>query len=193
MHCVIFAGGKSSRMGKDKALLPFGNYNSLAQFQYERMKEIFLHVSISAKSSDKFDFTCKFIEDLKDVDIFAPTTGFVSIFNALHVDKVFIISVDSPFIDKKSILKLIDADDKSLDAVIAKTKTGMHPMCGIYHKSLHVEFKNMLKQDNHRLGKLLKNSKTKYVFFEDDTIFMNLNHPHEYKSAIIELKKQEKK
>ncbi len=26
---VIFAGGKSSRMGKDKALLPFGGYSTL--------------------------------------------------------------------------------------------------------------------------------------------------------------------
>ncbi len=184
MHCVIFAGGKSSRMGEDKALLPFGSYSSLAQFQYERMKKIFLHVSISAKSSDKFSFTCNTIEDPKNINTFAPTAGFVALFDTLHIKKAFVLSVDTPFIDKSIIQALIDADNDTLDAVIAKTEQGPHPMCGIYHSSLHVKFQEMLDTDNHRLGKLLASSKTKYLYFEDETPFANLNHPHEYKEAL---------
>jgi len=187
MHCVIFAGGKSSRMGEDKALLPFGGYSSLAEFQYERMKKIFLHVSISAKNIDKFSFTCKAIEDPKNITTFAPTAGFVAMFNTLHVKKVFVLSVDSPFINEGTIKALIDADNDSLDAVIAKTDQGTHPMCGIYHSSLHVRFQEMLKNDNHRLGKLLSESNTKYVYFEDEAPFANLNHPHEYQEALARL------
>ncbi|MEA3523314.1 MAG: molybdenum cofactor guanylyltransferase MobA [Campylobacterota bacterium] len=183
MHCVIFAGGKSSRMGEDKALLPFGEYSSLAEFQYERMKKIFLHVSISTKDSDKFSFTCKTIQDPKDIKTFAPTAGFVAMFDALHVKRVFVLSVDSPFVDEITIKRLIEADNDTLDAVIAKTPQGTHPMCGIYHSSLHVSFQEMLKNDNHRLGKLLSISKTKYVYFEDEAPFANLNHPHEYAVA----------
>jgi len=185
MHCVIFAGGKSSRMGEDKALLPFGGYSSLAEFQYERMKKIFLHVSISTKSAEKFSFTCKAIEDPKDISTFAPTAGFVAMFNTLHVKKVFVLSVDTPFVDEKIINALIDADNDSLDTVIAKTAQGTHPMCGIYHSSLHVKFQEMLKNDNHRLGKLLSESKTEYVYFEDEAPFANLNHPHEYQKALL--------
>jgi molybdopterin-guanine dinucleotide biosynthesis protein A len=192
MPCVIFAGGKSSRMGEDKALLPFRENNSLAEFQYERMKKIFSDVYISAKSADKFDFTCKLIEDPKNIDTYAPTAGFVAMFDTLHVSKIFVLSVDSPFVDKDTVLKLIDADNDSIDACIAKTEGGSHPMCGIYHSSLHVSFKKMLKNNTHRLGQLLKNSKTEYVFFKDENPFTNINHPHEYKSAIIELKNREK-
>jgi len=189
MYCIIFAGGKSSRMGEDKALLPFGEYSSLAEFQYERMKKTFTHVAISAKSADKFDFTCKLIQDSKENNIFAPTAGFSAIFNTLHVNKIFVLSVDSPFVDRQSILKLIERDRDDLDATVAKTQSGIHPLCGIYHRSLHVNFKEMLKKGDHRLGKLLSNSKTEYVLFQDEKIFTNINHPHEYKSAIIELKK----
>jgi molybdopterin-guanine dinucleotide biosynthesis protein A len=39
--CVIFAGGKSSRMGEDKSLLPFGTFSSLAEYQYNRLSNIF--------------------------------------------------------------------------------------------------------------------------------------------------------
>jgi len=42
----------------------------------------------------------------------------------------------------------------------------------------------MLKQDNHKLGYLLKNSNTKYVEFENETTFLNLNNPKEYKKAL---------
>jgi len=57
LPCILFAGGKSSRMGEDKSLLPFGGYSSLAQFQYVRLSKLFTHVSISTKTADKFDFT----------------------------------------------------------------------------------------------------------------------------------------
>jgi len=39
--CVILCGGKSSRMGEDKALLPFGEYSTLVQYQYERLQSVF--------------------------------------------------------------------------------------------------------------------------------------------------------
>ena len=55
MPMVIFAGGKSSRMGQDKALMPFGKYNSLAQYQCERLSKIFKNIYISSKTN-KFDF-----------------------------------------------------------------------------------------------------------------------------------------
>jgi len=36
---IIFAGGKSSRMGRDKALLPFGGYDTLTEYQYRRLSQ----------------------------------------------------------------------------------------------------------------------------------------------------------
>ncbi|MDP1784432.1 MAG: NTP transferase domain-containing protein, partial [Sulfuricurvum sp.] len=39
LPCILFAGGKSSRMGSDKSLLPFGGYPTLAQYQYERLSK----------------------------------------------------------------------------------------------------------------------------------------------------------
>ena len=39
--CVIVAGGKSSRMGRDKALLPFGSFPTLTQYQLARLQNNF--------------------------------------------------------------------------------------------------------------------------------------------------------
>jgi len=182
--CVIFAGGKSSRMGEDKSLLPFGGFDTLTQFQLSRLSKIFKTVYISSKDKSKFNFTANFIEDIKSDDIFAPTVGFVSVFKTLHVDSFFALSVDSPFINENQINKIIDADNLHVDATIAKTNSGIQPMCGIYHRSLENNFVNMLKENNHKLGFLLKSSNTSYVKFEDEKAFLNLNNPDEYKEAL---------
>lgn len=181
--CVLFAGGKSSRMGEDKSLLPFGGYSTLAQFQYERLKHLFSRVYISTKNRDKFGFDAPFLLDPPNAD-FAPTAGFVTLFDTLEDERVIVLSVDTPFVDENVFSALLDADNEDLDAVIAKTDSGSHPLCGLYHRSLAKEFERMLMEGDHRLGKLLAHSNTRYVTFVDDQLFANLNHPHEYQEAL---------
>jgi molybdopterin-guanine dinucleotide biosynthesis protein A len=182
--CVIFAGGKSSRMGEDKSLLPFSSFKTLTEYQLSRLSKIFQTVYISTKEKNKFNFDARFIEDVKTDNIFAPTAGFVAIFQQIKDDRFFALSVDSPFINEDIINTILEADSANVDATIAKTEFGTHPMCGIYHRSLKTEFEDMLKNDNHKLGFLLKNSNTQYINFEDEKPFLNLNHPHEYQKAI---------
>jgi len=185
LPCVIFAGGKSSRMGEDKALLPFANSSTLTEYQLQKLQKLFKNVYISCKSKNKFDFDASFIEDVKtNEDIFAPTTGFVAIFKELKEERFFAISVDSPFISKEIIEKIIEKDSLHVDATIAKTAFGMQPMCGIYHRSLEKKFLYMLKENNHKLGYLLKTSNTNFIEFEDEKAFLNLNNPQEYQEAL---------
>lgn len=185
--CVIFAGGKSSRMGEDKALLPFGGFDTLTEFQLDKLSQTFTNVYISCKERSKFHFEANFIEDIQTENIYAPTAGFIAIFENLGCEKFFAISVDTPFITQDVIRAISDAEKQNpnADAVVAKTVAGVHPMCGIYHQSLKDEFKKMLKDDNHKLGLLLKNVNTTFVEFADETPFFNINHPDEYKSALL--------
>jgi len=186
LPCVIFAGGKSSRMGEDKALLPFGGYPTLTEFQYQRLKKIFKEVYISCKNKEKFSFEASFIEDPASSQAFAPTAGFVAIFGALKEEKFFALSVDAPFVDADLIEQLIQSDllQSSYDATIARSTNGMEPLCGIYHRSLEDDFRSMLENDTHKLGFLLKNKNTNYVHFDCVEPFMNLNHKEEYKKAL---------
>lgn len=180
---IIFAGGKSTRMGKDKALLPFGGCNTLSEFQYRRLSRLFKKVYISAKEN-KFDFEASIIKDNHKES--SPLVGILSIFETLKVDKVFILSVDAPFVTKEIIDKLIHSNNK-FDAVVAKSKSGVQPLCGVYKRSVLPIAQEHLKEKNHRLQSLLKKVDTQFVPFEDDTLFINLNHPHEYESALKSL------
>ena len=179
--CVIFAGGRSSRMGSDKALLPFGDASSLIEFQYRRLSRLFEKVYISTKD-DKFDFRAPLILDLPSEMQYAPTAGFVAMFQKLDAEVLFVISVDTPFVETAQIQTLIAAYEDQ-DAVIAKTEHGIHPICGLYHRRLLPRFEKMMNTQNHRLGQLLKEAETTFITFEDESRFSNLNHPHEYEAA----------
>lgn len=182
--CIIFAGGKSSRMGEDKSLLPFGEFHTLTEYQYSRLSQIFSKVYISCKSRNKFNFDANFIEDDNSLDIYAPTIGFLSIYKKLQIDRFFVLSVDSPFIDSKTIERLIDADRFEYEATVARTSLGIEPLCAIYHRSLESKFLTMYQESNYKLRHMLKSSHVRYVDFKKEDSFLNLNHPHEYKKAL---------
>ena len=178
---VIIAGGKSSRMGKDKALLPFGAFPTLSQFQFERLKPWFKNVYLSAKEN-KFDFSCTCIPDKTEVR--SPLIALLSILETVEEEEVFILSVDAPFVGKDTIEKILSSDDGSYDAVIAKSPSGVQPLCGLYKKSMLPFIYRQLEKNNHKLHALLSEAKTHYVVFEDDQPFTNLNHPFEYEKAL---------
>lgn len=178
---VIMAGGKSSRMKRDKALLPFAGYSSLAEYQYRRFLPFFSKVYLSSKS-DKFDFSAEIIEDCYTES--SPLVALISIFETLEVNEVFVLSVDAPFVSEKIIENLyIQAKDES-SVIIAESKHGLEPLCGIYRRTVLDEAKAFLSQRNHRLHTLLNHVKTQKIWIEDSKAFMNLNHPLEYEKAI---------
>ena len=176
---VIFAGGKSSRMGKDKALLPFGKYNTLAEYQFHRLKTIFRQVYISAKET-KFDFAAPVILDRYPTA--SPLVGIVSLFESLECDAVFILSVDAPFVKSSMIASIIEAWEGE-DAVIARSAGKVQPLCGLYAKTILPVAKQEMQKGNHKLGMLLEEVHTKYMDFSEEEAFLNLNYPEEYEKA----------
>lgn len=182
---VLFAGGQSSRMGKDKTLLPFAGYGSLSEFQYIRLSKLFKKVYISAKAN-KFDFQAELIEDRYEVS--SPLAGIISVFETLDADEVFVLSVDAPFVDKKVIETLMQ--HRGHDAIIASTAGGKQPLCGIYRRSILPMAQENFKAEDHRIGNLLNRVDTKFVFFEEEAAFSNLNHPHEYEEALKRIREE---
>jgi len=175
---VILAGGKSSRMKQDKALLPFGGYNSLSEYQYKKFASSFSSLYISSKEN-KFDFDVNLILDkYKDS---SPLVSLVSIFETLpDSNNIFILSVDAPFISDEIVNKLYSEVEEKYDVVVAKSTNGVEPLCAIYKRTVLEEAKKMLNLNQHRLQTLLASLSTKEVFFNEEKAFLNMNYPQEY-------------
>ncbi len=181
LPCVIVAGGKSSRMGSDKALLPFGSFNTLTEFQIDRHKNNFLSLHVSCKTKNKFDFKIDFIEDTDKFNKYSPLIALYSILKKFTTS-VCVLSVDTPFVTSDVYEKLISLKD-DFDAVIARSPYGSHQLCAIYSPRILPILKNQIEKNNHKIRDMLELVKTKYVDFEDDDLFTNLNRPEDYEEA----------
>ncbi len=187
LPCIIFAGGRSSRMGKDKSLLPFGGFPTLAEFQYRRLKPYFQSIYLSAKNN-KFSFEAPLILDDPKQKTHAPTIGLVQVFEELKTDNVFIISVDTPFVGIEHISRLVEAcKGPDYDAIVAHSPKGCHPLCGVYCRSILPALHKAVHEGNHRLSGILEKSKTLAIQFPDDEPFFNINRPDDYTSALKNL------
>lgn len=178
---VIVAGGKSSRMGSDKALLPFGDFKTLTEYQLNRLKPYFPSLYISAKNSAKFQFEASFIEDISSYSEHSPLIALLSILEHFQTP-VCVLSVDTPFVTPEVFEKLYKQLDHH-DAVIATSPCSSHQLCAIYAPSITEKIRELLSHNEHKIRLVLQQSNTHYVPFEDDTLFLNLNYPEEYNKA----------
>ena len=179
---IIFTGGRSSRMGRDKALLPFGSHDTLAAYQYHRLKHIFEKVCISTKKKNLFSFADTVITD-KYPD-YSPMAGLVSVLESIDAPECFVLSVDVPFVGESIISAIINASCPG-DAVVARNSGQVQPLCGLYKRSILPLAKETLLNNHHKMGRLLQDANSCFVDFEDETGFMNLNNPEEYQKALL--------
>ena len=178
---IILAGGKSRRMGTDKALLPFRDFNTLVEFQYHKFKDFFDEVFISWKN-EKVSFGAKSIFDAKS-EISAPILALSTIFHKLKSKYIIVVSVDTPFFGINEIEKLLKAiENNDYDAVIPKTENGIEPLTAIYNRSILKKIDDMVDKKNYKLKTLIENIKPIFVEFKEQKPFTNLNYFKEYHS-----------
>ena len=180
--CVILSGGKSSRMGEDKSLLPFSSSKTLIEYQYQRLKPYFKDIYISSKT-DKFDFIEKdFLILDENQEIFSPILALDTIFNKFKNQKIFIITVDTPLVTIESISRLIK-ESENYDICIAQTER-THNLCGVFSSNISLSIKTMITNNIHKINYLIKNNEYNLVDFPNNSDFININNKTEYKMAL---------
>ena len=187
--CVILAGGKSSRMGEDKALLPFGGFDTLTEYQLNRLSKHFKRVYISCKGRSKFDFDANFIEDLDIYNDYAPMIAMASAIKKINMDYLFFISVDLPFFGYEEFYKL-NKQKEDFQAVVALSTHGYEPLCAIYKRDIVYEIEHLIEQKKFKFSNLFDNILVKYIEFKDEKIFLNLNDKTQYNKALKIIKER---
>ena len=185
--CVILSGGKSSRMGEDKSLLPFSTSKTLIEYQYQRLKPYFKDIYISSKT-DKFDFIDKdFLILDENKDIYSPILALDTIFNKFQNEKIFLITVDTPLVTIESISELIN-ESKNYDICIAQTEK-THNLCGVFSSNISLSIKSMISNNIHKINYLIKNNKYIILDFPNNIEFTNINNKCEYENALYYINK----
>lgn len=177
--CVILAGGKSSRMGKDKTLLPFGGFDTLTHYQVAKFSKAFDEVYVSSKF-EKFSPPLNLIKD-ESAGSYSPMLALYSVLKNFD-HSVFIIPADMPFFDLSSLKELAKFKDK-FDMVIAGDDEHIHSLCGFFNPKLATLAHELYLKNEHKIGLLRKSCKCKIVNFSNKDQFFNVNFPQEYEIA----------
>ncbi|WP_169999913.1 NTP transferase domain-containing protein [Campylobacter sp. RM9328] len=178
--CVILAGGKSSRMGQDKTLLPFGEFNTLTHFQFNKFSKIFTNVFISSKF-DKFIPPLPLLKDISQD--YSPMLALASVLANFKDEKIFIIPADMPFVSKECVTKLYEYSDK-FDIVIAQDKEFSHSLCGFFNSNISKKALELYQNGEHKIGLLQNFYNVKKVKFDNAEQFFNVNDPSQYQIAL---------
>lgn len=130
---VILAGGKSSRMGRDKALLEVGGQSSLAR-QIELVRDLgACEIFISGRVGvDYSAFGCRVL-----VDRFpeaGPLAGIERALDASTSPLLLALAVDMPAMNVSMLGKILTSCTTDRGA-IPRTKTGIEPLAAVYPKA----------------------------------------------------------
>jgi molybdopterin-guanine dinucleotide biosynthesis protein A len=185
---VILAGGKSSRMGRDKLKLPYKNA-TLLQHSACLYSEHFDKVYLSVSDGDKYaDAGVERIED-----VFrgcGPMAGLHAALLWTGADGIFLMAADLPFANPEAA-RFITRRGRGHDACVIKTESGhCEPLFGYYAKSMLPRAQKALEAGSYAMTVLYRDSDVIFVSAAElgdlwrENMLLNINSPRDYEDAV---------
>jgi molybdopterin-guanine dinucleotide biosynthesis protein A len=175
---IVLAGGKSSRMGEDKSLLPV-NGMPLIQHIIQQLDGHFDEMLIGANTPENYSFTkLRVVKDIEKDK--GPLMGIYSCLQQSENDINFITACDIPEMNIKLIKNMINLS-ANFDIVMPVSGEGKHePLYAIYRKSVLSRAQQILSSNGRRVIELLNGSKVKLIDFSDQKWYQNINIKDDY-------------
>lgn len=173
---IILAGGKSSRMGTQKALLNIHG-NSLIENTVNSLKPYFSEIIISANCPQSFVFLgLPIVEDeIKDQ---GPLMGIYSSLKSSSNEINFVIASDIPIINVNFIKKLL-LFSKDFDAVVPANNDKLEPLYAVYSKRVIPVIETVLQTKSRKISDVIKLCNTKILNTNMYSGYENLNTQHD--------------
>jgi molybdenum cofactor guanylyltransferase len=184
---VILAGGRSRRMGSNKALLPFGGRPLIAH-ALEILRPLFAEVLIVA--NEPLPYAALGVPVLADrVPDKGPLGGICTALASSRHPRAFCLACDMPLASPAIIARLCRlAPD--CDVVVPHSDKGYEPLHAVYRASCLPQLERMLSEDRLRVDELFRAVRVCRVEVEefrsldpDLASFLNVNTPEELATA----------
>lgn len=189
---AILAGGKSSRMGRDKALLEF-NGKPFIQYIADAMQEVFKKVIIISDHGELYQFLG--LPIYKDIFKYCgPLGGIHSAFAHTKTKSIFIASCDIPLLTPELIRSIIDTPFQG-DVIVLPSGKSIQPLCGLYSRNCVPTLEKHLKNGQYSVLRFLEDLSTIIVAPKmiRERRLVDVNTPGQYKILLKSPIAQKKK
>ena len=179
---IIMAGGKSSRMGQDKSMLPINGVPAIKHV-LDQLAPYFDEILISSNNRAEHSFDgVKVVAD--EAMGAGPLVGIASALRISQNEINFVVACDIPEVDIATTGRLISESD-GFDAVIPQTGASRYePLFAVYKKSVLVEVDKAIASKKFRVIDALENCKVNYIDLGGDLEFRNLNTMNDYREFV---------
>jgi len=180
---IILSGGKSIRMGENKAFIEIEGIPIIKRIQ-NLFERLFHEILIITNQKELFsDMNVKIYSDL------IPNQGVLGgLYTGIFFSSFkysFCVACDMPFLNKHVIQYLIKNIQEN-DVIVPKTKDGLQPLHAIYSKNCLEPIKKIIDMGEYKVINLYPMVKTKIIeeneFSNLDPTrksFININTPEE--------------
>ena len=175
---IILAGGKSTRMGTDKGLMPFKG-KPMIQHVIDPMAKICKRILVVTSNPMYGMFGFELVKD--EQPDYGPVMGVLSGLKASETDLNLVLSCDAPFVDFDLMKELVLANGEA-DIVAATSSTGIHPLIATYRKSCMPTFEKAIGEDEHRLRTVLEKLMVEELMVDKEELVRNVNAREDLKT-----------
>ncbi len=181
---IILSGGKSIRMGQNKAFIKI-NGVPIIQRIHDLFRKLFKEIIIVTNDKDLFlNFDAKIYADI------IPQKGalgglYTGLFYS-YFEYSFCVACDMPFLNESLITFLINKIEDGIDVIVPKTEDGFHPLHAVYSKKCVDPIKRIIDENRYKIIDLYPLVNVKIVN-EKEFLFLdpkkesliNINTPEE--------------
>ena len=177
----ILAGGKSTRMGQNKALMEFQNETMIGRISREFSKVGEVLVSASSHGLYEAEGIRVVYDEIKEI---GPIEGIRQLVSASGEEYIFICAADMPFVNTEIAKYIAEFISSDYDCYVVADEDRVHPLCAIYSKKILPVIEELIREGKYKLMELLNRVRTKYISLEhtdfDRRVLRNVNTKDEF-------------
>jgi molybdenum cofactor guanylyltransferase len=184
----VTAGGRSSRMGLDKAWLELGG-RAMISHVLDALRPVVTDIAVIANRDDYAVLGVPIVSDSNRG--IGPIEAVRASLAASRFDRVIVVGCDLPFVTPELFRYLLSQAGRYQSVVPLDRDNIPEPLCAIYSRSSLPEVERMIKAGQFKISPLFKRIETLLVGFEElsglrgsDLFFENINTPEEYRRAL---------
>ncbi len=176
---IILAGGKSIRMGTNKALLNFQG-KPLIEYTLNLLTDVCENIIISANDPMVYSFLKNPVTPDEKKGL-GPIGGIYTCLKNSSSSKNFVFACDMPFVTGELIKYLLNYKSKADFIVPSLNGEKVEPLCAVYNKSVYNALKTMIDENNLKMQNLRFYCKTEIIHinkkmnFYHGKLFHNIN------------------
>ncbi len=176
---ILLNGGKSTRMGRDKAALDYDGVSFL-QHQINKLRRIGIQDIVIAGGQRAEDGTSFVPDPFPDC---GPLGGIAAGLSAIKNPSALVLAVDTPLVPEDFLQTLIERHTKGI--TVASFGGKLEPLIGLYDKSLAELCAKTLRAGRHSVRSLFSETEITTVDYSGDPgLLLNCNTPYDYEVLI---------